>query len=88
MTTADGGDELPGLYTFKIFGKRSDTFVERVRQIIADTLGPVPGEAVSVRESSQGRYLSITVTVQVESRGQLEQVYTHLRAEPEVLLYI
>jgi putative lipoic acid-binding regulatory protein len=88
MTTGDGGDELPGLYTFKIFGKRSDTFVERVRQIIAETLGPVSDEAVSVRESSQGRYLSVTVTIQVESRGQLELVYTNLRAEPEVLLYI
>ena len=41
-----------------------------------------------MRESSQGRYLSVTVLMRVESRDQLERVYADLRAEEEVLLYI
>src|SRR5262249_62355157 len=67
---------------------RSDAFVERVREIIASTLGAVPAEAVRVRESSRGRYVSVTVLIWVDSRSQLERVYADLRAEDEVLLYI
>lgn len=81
-------ERFPCVYTFKVFGRRSDTFVERVREIIGGTLGSVPGDAVSVRESSRGRYLSVTVLVRVDTRGQLERVYADLRADEQVLLYI
>jgi putative lipoic acid-binding regulatory protein len=87
MTTS-AGEEFPCEYTFKIFGRRSDTFVAQVRRMIAATLGDVADDAVSVRESSQGRYLSVTVLARVESRAQLERVYADLRAAAEVLLYI
>lgn len=79
---------FPGEYVFKIFGRQSPTFVETVRTIIAGTFGAVPDEAVSVRESSGQRYLSVTVVVWVDERRQLEEVYTLLKAEPEVMLYI
>lgn len=82
------GEQFPCEYTFKIFGRRSDTFVETVRSIIATTLGTVPLDAVRVRESSQGRYLSVTVLMRVENRELLERVYGDLRAAEEVLLYI
>jgi malate dehydrogenase (oxaloacetate-decarboxylating)(NADP+) len=62
--------------------------LRHVREIIADTLGAVPLDAVKVRESSQGRYLSVTVLARVESRSQLERVYADLRADETVLLYI
>jgi len=88
MSESGGLEEFPCDYTFKIFGRRSDAFVERVRQIIASTLGAVPADAVRVRESSHGRYVSVTVLMRVDSRTQLERVYADLRAEAEVLLYI
>jgi hypothetical protein len=82
------GEQFPCSYTFKIFGRRSDAFADRVREIIAATLGAVPPDALRVRESSGGRYLSVTVEIEVESRSQLERVYADLRAEELVLLYI
>jgi putative lipoic acid-binding regulatory protein len=81
-------EQFPCVYTFKIFGRRSDHFAERVGAIIAATLGSVPYDALTTRESSGGRYLSVTVLARVESRAQLERVYADLRAEDEVLLYI
>jgi len=84
----DALERFPCIYTFKVFGRHSDSFAERVRAIIGATLGEVPGDAVSVRESSHGRYLSVTVLVRVDSRGQLERVYADLRADEQVLLYI
>jgi len=88
MSESGGLEQFPCEYTFKVFGRRSDAFVERVREIIASTLGAVPAEAVRVRESSRGRYVSVTVLIWVDSRSQLERVYADLRAEDEVLLYI
>lgn len=88
MSESESLERFPCFYTFKIFGRRSNTFVARVRAIIAGTLGAVPLDAVKVRESSQGRYLSVTVLIRVDSRSQLERVYTDLRAEEQVLLYI
>jgi len=88
MSDVVSREQFPCFYTFKIFGRRSDTFVERVREIIAATLGAVPLDAVKVRESSRGRYLSVTVLIRVETQTQLERVYADLRAEEQVLLYI
>jgi putative lipoic acid-binding regulatory protein len=80
--------QFPGEYTFKIFGRRSETFAERVRAIVSATFGEVPADAVRVRQSSAGRYVSVTIVLWVDDRAQLERVYTDLRADPEVLLYI
>ena len=88
MSGAGSHEQFPCEYTFKIFGRRSDTFVERVREIISASLGAVPLDAVRVRESSQGRYLSVTVLMWVHTQAQLERVYADLRAEQQVLLYI
>jgi len=88
MSTADTQQTFPCDYTFKIFGKHSETFVERVRAIVGQTFGELADAAVSLRSSSGGRYLSITISQWVESREQLEVVYAALKAEPEVLLYI
>ena len=88
MSDGDLAAEFPCEYTFKIFGRQSPTFVERVRSIVGATFGTVPLDAVRVRESSRGRYLSVTIVLWVDSRAQLERVYTDLRADAEVLLYI
>jgi uncharacterized protein len=80
--------EFPCFYTFKIFGKRSDAFVDQVRAVMSRTLGPVPLDSVKVRESSRGRYQSVTACIWVGNREQLERVYEDLRAEVEVLFFI
>jgi putative lipoic acid-binding regulatory protein len=81
-------EAYPAEYTFKIFGRRSPTFVERVSTIVAETFGELSPDSVSVRTSSGQKYLSVTIVVWVADRSQLEKVYTELKAEPEVLLYI
>ena len=88
MTPRDTLQEFPCFYTFKIFGRRSDDFAERVRETVAETLGTVPLDCMKVRESSRGRYLSVTIEMQIHNQGQLERVYEGLRAEEQVLFCI
>ena len=80
--------EFPCFYTFKIFGYQTETFAERVRGIVASTLGAIPLDCMKVRQSSAARYLSVTIEMQVYNREQLERIYEDLRAADEVLLYI
>ena len=88
MSELDHLEQFPCEYTFKIFGRRSEAFVARVREIVVATLGTEPIDAVTVRESSARRYVSVTVCARVQTRSQLERVYADLRAEKDVLLYI
>lgn len=88
MNGADSLQSFPCEYTFKIFGHHSDTFVARVRAILAATFGPLDAAAVTERASAGGRYLSVTIVLRVERREQLERAYADLKAEPAVLLYI
>jgi putative lipoic acid-binding regulatory protein len=81
-------EAFPCFYTFKIFGRATETFVERVRALVGATLGTIPLDSIKVRESAKGRYLSVTLVAYVHNRPQLEQVYSNLRAEEQVLLYI
>ncbi len=83
-----GGLEFPCFYTFKVFGRSSSAFAGRVTEILGATLGAIPLDSVKVRESAHGRYLSVSVYVRVDSRQQLERIYSDLRQEEEVLLYI
>jgi len=81
-------EAFPSFYTFKIFGRTTETFVERVREIVGATLGTIPLDSIKVRESAKGRYLSVTLVAYVHNRSQLERVYSNLRDEEQVLLYI
>ena len=85
MAPSETLQEFPCFYTFKIFGRRSETFAERVRAAVAETLGTISLDSMRVRESAGGRYLSVTIEIQVYNQGQLERVYEDLRAEEEVL---
>jgi putative lipoic acid-binding regulatory protein len=88
MTSPEEFDVLPGDHVFKVFGRHTPTFVQRVTAIVAASVGALLPEAVQVRESRRGTYLSITIVARVENRQQLEQAYAELRAEPEVLLFL
>ena len=88
MSEAVELEQFPCSYTFKIFGKRTETFAERVREIVAATLGVVPLDSIKLRQSAGGHYLSVTIVSQVHNRAQVERIYADLRVEEEVLLYI
>ncbi len=88
MTAPGPLDALPGDHIFKVFGRHTPTIVQRVAAIVSASVGTLLPEAVQVRESRRGTYLSITIVARVESRRQLEQAYAELRAEPGVLFFL
>ena len=43
---------------------------------------------IEMRSSKQGRYLSLTVTIQAKSREQLDALYSELSGHPAILMVL
>ncbi|MEM6575531.1 MAG: DUF493 domain-containing protein [Pseudomonadota bacterium] len=78
------GLEFPCTYPIKAMGKSGAGLTEQVLEIVSRHVA-VEDDAVRSRPSKGGKYESITVTVQVESREQLEAIYGELTRHDQVL---
>jgi len=66
---------FPGEYIFKVIGENSTEFVSRIVQACINALGPTAAPDVSTRESSGGRHVAVTLTVQVDDAEGVLRVY-------------
>src|SRR6266498_2046329 len=80
--------EYPLRYTFKIMGLAGDDFAEHARRLVARVVGDAPAEGVAVRQSSGGKYHSVSVAVRLVSEDQRRAVYQVLWAAERVVYYL
>jgi hypothetical protein len=69
-------------------GRHDADFEALVVAMISAHAGEIPAESVRSRASSNGRFLSVTVTITARSRGQLDNVYRTLTASEQVLFVL
>lgn len=77
---------FPCDYPLKVMGAHTEEFRSRMHETVRATLGPDQPLSVSERTSSNGRFLSMTMTVRVGSRDQLDGLYRTLHATGLVLM--
>ena len=77
--------EFPCRYEIKAMGRCDALFETRVHDIVGRHLGGVPIVHTVTRESSGGRYVSVTCTIEAISRQQLDSIYLDLHSEVDVL---
>tara|TARA_R110000868_G_scaffold410505_4_gene698831 strand:- start:76351 stop:76614 length:264 start_codon:yes stop_codon:yes gene_type:complete len=78
--------EFPCEFPFKIMGKKSDDLEVAVLGIMHDHYPDMKEDCLKTRESENGNYLSITVTVTAESKEQLDKCYQALSSHELVLM--
>ena len=78
--------EFPCQYEIKAMGRCDTLFETRVNDIVGRHLGGVPIVHTVTRESSGGRYLSVTCTIEAISREQLDSIYLDLHSEVDILV--
>ncbi len=78
--------EFPCQYEIKAMGRCDEFFETRVHKIVGRHLGGVPIAQTVTRESSGGRYLSVTCTIEAISREQLDSIYLDLHSEVDILV--
>ena len=81
---AGRGLEFPCTYPIKAMGKSDAGLHELVVAVVSRHV-TVEADAVRSRPSKGGRYESITVTVEVDTRAQLESIYADLTGHDQVL---
>lgn len=80
--------KFPCAFPIKVMGRQDPGFQAMVLEMISVHVGEIPPERVRARASSNGRFISVTVTVLAESRAQLDAVYRSLTASAQVLLVL
>lgn len=77
---------FPCEFSIKAFGVASDEFEATVITIIRKHIPDLRENALKTRLSKDGKYLAITITLNVESREQLDNIYRDLSSNPLVLM--
>jgi hypothetical protein len=78
--------EFPCRFPIKVMGAATDEFRSLALGIITRHFGEPAASDIEERPSSGGRYLGLTITVNAESKAQLDAVYTELTSCRQVLV--
>jgi len=76
--------EYPCDFEIKAMGVASDDFDSLVAGIIRRYVGDLKEGAVSTRQSSGGKFTSVTVTFYAENEQQVKSIYQALGEQQEV----
>ncbi len=78
--------QFPCSFAIKAMGLAGPDFVAIVEAIVRRHAPDIGTDAVTARPSKEGKYLSVTVTIEASSRGQLDAIYRELSAHEQVLM--
>ncbi len=85
-TPQDSAIEFPCDFPVKAMGLASENLHLTVMEIVRRHAPETDDAALKTRPSSNGKYLSVTVTVHATSQQQLDAIYTDLSAHEQVLM--
>ncbi len=78
--------EFPCRFAIKVMGLAADDFDALVVSLVRKHVADLNEGAVRTKPSANGKYLSVTVTFQAESREQLDNIYRSVTAHERVLM--
>ena len=80
--------DFPCRFPIKAMGRDAEGFPAHVMELVATSAGPVDHDAVDIRPSRDGKYISVTVTFTATSRKQLDEIYTRLTSSQRILVVL
>ena len=78
--------EFPCNFPIKALGIARDDFDSLIVEIVRKHYPDITEGAVKTKPSRQGKYISVTVTIEAQSREQLDNIYLELTAHERVLM--
>ncbi len=78
--------EFPCDFPIKMMGRDTPEFRELARELIEKYTGPLDNNAIQSTLSRNGRFVSITATVNAQSQQQLDDIYRAISAHTDVLM--
>ena len=83
-TQAETLIEFPCDFPIKVMGETHVDFTNEIINTIQKQLPGFDARQIEMRGSSGGKYISLTCTVHVTSKAQLDDIYRALTAHPMV----
>lgn len=77
---------FPCILGIKAMGRQAEDFQYKVTEIISGHVGEESIIEVKCRESSGGKYYSVTCEVKLENRDQMEAIYQTMHDHPDILM--
>jgi uncharacterized protein len=79
---------FPCVFPMKVMGRREDEFAQTVCDIVRKHAADFHPGTLEMRASKNGRYISLTVTLNARSREQLDALYEELSKHPMVMMVL
>ena len=80
--------EYPTDYPLKVIGLAADDLAAHVQGVVEGTGARLGAEGTTTRASGGGKYLSVSLSVRLDSEEQRHAVYAALKADPRVIYYL
>jgi hypothetical protein len=80
--------QFPTSYPIKVVGRRSDTMRANIDAIVRQHVPDLEDSQIKERESNQQHFLSITYTINAQSKEQIVALATALQASKDVIMLI
>lgn len=78
--------DFPCTFPIKMMGRDNDEFRTAALEILGRHTGDLPDTAVKTTPSSKGNFISITATINAQSRTQLDAIYRDLSEHEDILV--
>lgn len=79
---------FPCVFPLKVMGRREDGFAQAVCDVVQRHASDFHPNTLEMRTSKNGRYLSLTVTLNARSKEQLDALYSELSKHPMVMMVL
>lgn len=88
LESLETNHEFPCQYTFKAIGRNPESFVRAVVAAVVDELGDSDEPRHAVKETPNGRHISVTLTPVVESAQQVMKIYQRLQKLDDLVMQL
>ncbi len=78
--------EFPCQFPIKAMGRKTATMESAVIAIVQRHVEASSAIDIKIRESKGGKFVSVTVEINAQSKAQLEAIYLDLSACPDVVM--
>jgi putative lipoic acid-binding regulatory protein len=80
--------KFPCTFPIKVMGRTQDGFAQAVADVVCKHAPDFDPAALEMRSSKEGNWLSVTATINAQSREQLDNLYQALVAHPMVKMVL
>ena len=78
--------QFPCQFPIKVMGKNTSSFIDDIQTILCTHFPEIEVSSIQKKASKEGKYISISVTVEAQNKEQLDKLYLEITEHAEVVM--